>query len=77
MQSASRAPNNNDSGRAGRFAVKKWGCVLKLSVAGAVEEVLLDLGGERVATVSAAVEHDGKLFLGNLGGDFVSVLSLE
>ena len=60
-----------------KYVVKRWGCVVKVSPAGAVLEVLMDPTGARVATVSAAVEHDGHLFLGNLGGDYVSVYKLD
>jgi hypothetical protein len=40
-------------------------------------QVLMDPSGGTVATTSAAVEHEGRLFLGNLGGDYVSVLDLR
>ena len=40
------------------------------------EHGLLDLVSH-VSSVSAVTEFDGKLFLGNLQGDFVSVLSLD
>lgn len=43
---------------------------------GEVLDWLMDPHGINVATVSAAVEHDGCLFLGNLGGDFVSYVDL-
>ena len=37
---------------------------------------LYDLDGRVVSSISAATEADGKLFLGNLAGDYVSVLKL-
>ena len=55
---------------------KPWGAVLRLDETGAVAEALYDTKGSHVATVSAATEHDGHLYLGNLNGDFVSVLKL-
>jgi len=39
-------------------------------------EALYDPDGSHVATVSAATEVGGRLFLGNLGGRGVSVLQL-
>lgn len=39
-------------------------------------DFLMDPTGEHVASVSAAVEHDGCLFMGNLNGDFVSYIDL-
>ena len=63
------------SGYLSRF-VKRWGCVVKVSPSGEVLETLMDPTGERVFTVSAATEHGGQLFLGNLMGDFVSVVDL-
>lgn len=56
--------------------VKMWGCIVKISAQGEVEQVLLDPAGERVSTVSAVTEHKGSLFIGNLAGDYVSVLPL-
>ncbi len=36
----------------------------------------MDPTGERVSHVSCATEHEGRLFLGNLAKDYVSVLDL-
>ena len=36
-----------------------------------------DTTGSHVSSVSAVTEFEGNLFLGNLQGDFVSMLSLE
>ena len=59
-----------------RYIVKTWGCVVKVSASGDVEGVLMDSKGAQVSSISAVTEFDGKLFLGNLMGDFVSVVSL-
>eukprot|EP00808_Paulinella_micropora_P025102 g81101.t1 len=64
------------SGWLSKNVVKKWGCVVKLSPAGKVLETLMDTKGEKVRTPSAAVEHQGKLFLGNLGEDGIYVYNL-
>jgi len=55
---------------------KRWGCVVKVSPSGVVLDVLMDVDGEVVSTVSAVVEsNDGKqMLIGNLAGDYVSVL---
>ena len=55
---------------------KRWGAVVKLSASGRAEFALYDTDGSQVATVSAATEHNGRLFLGNLGGDYVSYIDL-
>ena len=57
--------------------VKTWGCVIKLSPEGKVLATMMDPTGAHVSSVSAVTEFEGSLFLGNLQGDFVSVLSLE
>jgi hypothetical protein len=36
----------------------------------------MDPTGEHISTVSAAVEHDGCLFLGNLNGNYVSYVDV-
>jgi len=59
-----------------KHIVKTWGCVIKLSASGEVLDTLMDTKGLQVSSVSAVTEFDGKLFLGNLMGDYVSVLSL-
>lgn len=55
---------------------KRWGAVVKLDSNGVPKEALFDPDGSVVSSVSAATESDGRLFLGNLGGDFVSVFDL-
>jgi len=58
------------------FVAKKRGCIVKLSPSGQPLETLLDADGSHISTVSAVTEHKGMLFLGNLGGDFISVVKL-
>jgi sugar lactone lactonase YvrE len=60
-----------------KHIVKTWGCVIKLSPEGEVLGTLMDIQGARVSSVSAVTEFEGSLFLGNLKGDFVSVVSLR
>ena len=50
--------------------------VIKVNSDGQPVMAMYDPDGSRVSTVSAVTESDGKLFLGNLGGDFVSVVKL-
>ena len=57
--------------------LKQWGCVIKVSPKGTILDVLIDRDGSTVSSISAVTEHDGKLFLGNLGGSFVSVFDLS
>jgi hypothetical protein len=54
--------------------IKKWGCVIKISPAGEILQVLLDPDGDTVSSISATTEIDGLLLFGNLGGNFVSFL---
>ena len=58
------------------YTIKRWGAALKLNAAGHPVRTLYDLDGSRVSTVSAITEHGGRLFFGNLGGDYVSFLDL-
>ena len=60
-----------------QYLVKRWGMVVKISPSGEVLSSLMDRHGETVFTVSAVTEFGGKLWLGNLAGDFVSVVDLE
>eukprot|EP00879_Flechtneria_rotunda_P014401 GHRR01015048.1.p1 GENE.GHRR01015048.1~~GHRR01015048.1.p1 ORF type:complete len:431 (+),score=160.92 GHRR01015048.1:224-1516(+) len=65
------------SPRSWRPAVKVWGAVLKISPEGKMLQLLLDPTGARVATASAATEHNGRLFLGSImGGPFISYIEL-
>lgn len=51
----------------------KFGCVIRVSATGIVEEMFLDEEGSHVTTVSAVTEQaDGRLLLGNLGGNYIS-----
>jgi hypothetical protein len=43
---------------------------------GQVLDFLMDPTGEHVSSISAAVEHEGCLFMGNLAGDYVSYVDL-
>lgn len=49
---------------------------LQVSPEGEVLQVLMDPTGGHVSHVSAVTEHRGRLFLGNLAKDYVSVLDL-
>lgn len=49
--------------------------ILQLSAEGKVLRYLDDVDGSQVATISAVTETVDGLYLGNLGGDFVSFLS--
>jgi len=62
-----------------RPSVKPWGAALRLRAAdGAAEALLLDPDGERVSSVSAVTESaGGRLFFGNLMGDYVSYVDLR
>ncbi|WIA17796.1 hypothetical protein OEZ85_009308 [Tetradesmus obliquus] len=66
------------SPRSWRPPVKVWGAVLKVSPDGRILQLLLDPTGARVATASAATEHNGRLFLGSImGGPFISYVNLQ
>lgn len=58
-------------------AIKKCGCVIRISADTAkVQEIYLDKTGATVSTISAVSEDSsGRLFFGNLGGDYVSFYS--
>eukprot|EP00929_Paragymnodinium_shiwhaense_P090447 TRINITY_DN50639_c0_g1_i1.p1 TRINITY_DN50639_c0_g1~~TRINITY_DN50639_c0_g1_i1.p1 ORF type:complete len:188 (-),score=22.46 TRINITY_DN50639_c0_g1_i1:56-619(-) len=61
-----------------KFVAKRWGCVVRVSESGEILENLMDPTGEHLSTISAVTEGpDGRLFFGNLGGDFVSVLKID
>eukprot|EP00965_Chrysotila_dentata_P143896 4753541-Pleurochrysis_carterae.AAC.1 len=51
----------------------QWGAVVKVSPSGEVLDALYDLDGEVVSSISNVVEHEGKLFFGNLAGNYVGV----
>lgn len=48
----------------------------QISPEGQVLRVLMDPEGSRVSHTSSCTEHAGRLFVGNLGKDYVSVLDL-
>ena len=48
---------------------------MQLSPEGKVLRYLDDADGSHIATISAVTETSDGLYLGNLGGDFVSFLS--
>ena len=58
------------------LVAKPWGAVVRLDADGRAVEALYDLDGRVVSSISAATEADGRLFLGNLAGDYVSVVKL-
>jgi len=49
---------------------------LKVDAAGKPERALSDPAGARVSSMSCVAQHGDRLFLGNLAGDFVSVVDL-
>eukprot|EP00879_Flechtneria_rotunda_P024440 GHRR01025910.1.p1 GENE.GHRR01025910.1~~GHRR01025910.1.p1 ORF type:complete len:118 (+),score=26.80 GHRR01025910.1:279-632(+) len=53
------------------------GCLQVSGADGAVLDWLMDPKGTHVSSVSAALEHDGKLFLGNLAGNYISYVQLN
>lgn len=59
-----------------QLVASPWGAAVKVSGEGKVLDVLLDPTGEQVATVSAVTEVEGRVFMGNLGGDYITVHSL-
>jgi Strictosidine synthase len=60
-----------------KMLIPKWACVIHVSPSGEILEIVLDPNGSMVSTVSAVTEHNGKLFMGNLGGNFVSIVDLS
>ncbi|GMH38773.1 hypothetical protein BSKO_06657 [Bryopsis sp. KO-2023] len=59
-----------------RPTVQSWGFVLKIDGEGKVLEKLMDPDGAFISHISAVQEADGKLFMGNLVGDYVSIFDL-
>jgi len=57
----------------------RWGAVVRVDArTGSVRDALFDLGGLRVSSTSAVTEGaDGRLWLGNLNGEYVSVLDVD
>jgi hypothetical protein len=50
---------------------------LQVTEYGKVHKMFLDPDGSHVSDIPAVAEHDHKLFLGNLKGDYVSYVDLE
>jgi hypothetical protein len=48
----------------------------QVSPAGEVLLTLMDPDGAHISSTAAATEHDGKLFIGNLAGEYVSYMEL-
>jgi hypothetical protein len=57
------------------LVVKQWGCVVRVDSEGTVIGTLMDVDGTNLHTVSAVTEHNDRLYLGSLGGNYVSVLT--
>ena len=58
------------------YVSKPGAFALKVDRDGAPADALFDPTGARVSTMSCVAQHGDKLFLGNLMGDFVSVVDL-
>lgn len=56
---------------------KRFGGVLELDLDGNVKRAFFDMDGSHVATVSSALVKDSKLYMGNIGDDYVSILDLK
>lgn len=59
-----------------RPQVPTWGAVLKVSEQGKLLQWLADLKGETASKVPSAHEAGGRLYFGNLGGEYVSYINL-
>eukprot|EP01060_Flectonema_neradi_P012286 TRINITY_DN19157_c0_g1_i1.p1 TRINITY_DN19157_c0_g1~~TRINITY_DN19157_c0_g1_i1.p1 ORF type:complete len:408 (+),score=65.71 TRINITY_DN19157_c0_g1_i1:72-1226(+) len=61
-----------------RLFVKSHGLVVKVDASTSdILLVLMDPTGEKVASVSSAVEYKDRLFVGNLNGDYISYVDLK
>ncbi len=58
-------------------ATKYFHVHLQVSAEGEPQLFLQDQKGTNVASVSSAHEHSGRLYLGNLHGNYVSYLELD
>jgi len=58
------------------LVAKRWGAIVKLTADGEPSHALYDLDGSHVSSISAVTQHQERLFLGNLGGDYVSYIDL-
>lgn len=52
-------------------------CAWQVSPEGKVLEHLMDSDGSVVSSISAVTEHKGRLFFGNVLGDYVSYIDYE
>eukprot|EP00878_Enallax_costatus_P028517 GHUV01030808.1.p1 GENE.GHUV01030808.1~~GHUV01030808.1.p1 ORF type:complete len:341 (+),score=29.56 GHUV01030808.1:466-1488(+) len=59
-----------------RPQVPTWGAVLKVTESGQLLQWLVDLKGETASKIPSAHEEDGRLYFGNLAGDYVSYVNL-
>lgn len=59
-----------------RPQVPSWGAVLKVSDAGVLQQWLVDLKGDTASKIPSAHEAGGRLYFGNLAGDYVSYINL-
>ena len=55
---------------------KPWAGAVRVDEAGSVVEALYDPDGRHIQTLTAVTEEGGRLFFGNLGGDYVSVIDV-
>eukprot|EP01059_Diplonema_ambulator_P028741 TRINITY_DN47655_c0_g1_i1.p1 TRINITY_DN47655_c0_g1~~TRINITY_DN47655_c0_g1_i1.p1 ORF type:complete len:407 (+),score=98.35 TRINITY_DN47655_c0_g1_i1:149-1222(+) len=55
---------------------KPHGCVVKITPTGEVLDTYMDPTGEVVSSVSSVTEHNNRLYIGNLMGDYVSYYQL-
>ncbi|DBA67844.1 TPA: putative alkaloid biosynthetic cluster [Trebouxia sp. C0005] len=60
-----------------RPATKVYGMVIKISPEGKVLDHLMDTDGSVVNFISAVTEHNGRLFFGNVAGDYVSYIDTK
>ena len=58
------------------LVAKPFGAALKVDANGTPDDALFDPDGDKVASVSCAVQRGNLLYLGNLHGNFVSVVDL-
>lgn len=59
------------------MCIHKPDACLQISPEGKVLEHLMDTDGSVVSSISAVTEHKGRLFLGNVVGDYVSYIDTK
>lgn len=57
--------------------VKPWAGAVRVDEDGRVVDALFDPDGSHIQTLTAVTEDGGRLFFGNLGGDYVSVIDVD